>query len=277
MNKTYAQILLIAAKKLEKIGISSSISDSKKILAGIMGISKEKLVLLDSEIIPQSIKVKFFQKINLRKQFQPVSQIIGYRSFWGRNFFINEKVLDPRPETEELIYHALKKDFSNVLDLGTGSGIIIITLLLENTLATGIGVDIDFKALKVAKKNSNVFAVEKRIDFVHSDWCEQIDEKFDLVISNPPYININERDQYDLNLAKWEPYHALFSKSGGLAAYVIIAKQLENVLKKSGLALFEIGHTQAQLVSQIFTNEGYKVEVFKDMSEKDRVIKVTFY
>ena len=276
MNKTYAQVLLIAAKKLKRIGINDPIGDSKKILAHIMGISKEKLILLEPEIFPKSIKVKFFEKINSRKQLQPVSQIIGHRSFWGRDFFINKKVLDPRPETEELIYHALKKEFSNVLDLGTGSGVVIITLLLENTSATGIGVDIDLEAIKVAKKNSNIFSVETRIDFVQSDWCEQINEKFDLVVSNPPYININERDQYDTNLAKWEPYHALFSESGGFAAYEIIAKQLKNVLKKSGLALFEIGHTQAQLVNQIFANEGYKVKSFKDISGKDRVIKVTF-
>ena len=276
MSKTYAQVLSIASKELKKIGINNSIGDSKKILAHIMGISKEKLLLLDPEIFPKSVESKFFEMINLRKQYQPVSQIIGYRSFWGRDFFINNKVLDPRPETEELIYLALKSEFSNVLDLGTGSGVIIITLLLEDTSATGVGVDIDWEALKVAKTNSKKFGVRKRINFLQSDWCESVTEKFDLVISNPPYVDINEKNQYDLHLVKWEPYHALFSEAGGTMSYYIIAKQLKKVMQRSGLALFEIGHSQASVVRIIFTNEGFKAEVFKDMSGKDRVIKVTF-
>ena len=276
MSKTYAQVLSIASKELKKIGIDNSIGDSKKILAHIMGISKEKLLLLDPEVFPKSVESKFFEMIDLRKQHQPVSQIIGYRSFWGRDFFINNKVLDPRPETEELIYLALKSEFSNVLDLGTGSGVIIITLLLENTSAIGVGVDIDLEALKVAKTNSKKFAVRKRINFLQSDWCESVTEKFDLVISNPPYVDINEKDQYDAHLVKWEPYHALFSEAGGTMVYYIIAKQLKKVMQRSGLALFEIGHSQASVVRIIFMNEGFKAEVFKDMSGKDRVIKVTF-
>ena len=276
MPKTYAQVISVAANELKKIGIENPFSDTKKILAHIMGISKEKLLLLDPEIFPKSLKPKFFDKINLRKQYQPVSQIIGYRSFWGRDFFVNNKVLDPRPETEELIFHALKNEFCSVLDLGTGSGAVIITLLLENTFATGVGVDIDLDALKVAKTNSSNFLVTKRINFLQSDWCERVTEKFDLVISNPPYIDINEKDQFDPNLVKWEPYHSLFSEAGGIAAYYVIAKQLKKVMLRSGLALFEIGHRQASIVSIIFTNEGLKAEVFKDMSGKDRVIKVTF-
>ena len=276
MSKTFADILSIAAKELKKVGLDNSIGDSKKILAHIMGISKEQLLLLDPEVFPKSVELKFFEMIGWRKQHQPVSQIIGYRSFWGRDFFINNKVLDPRAETEELIYHALQKNFSNVLDLGTGSGAIIITLLLENTSAIGVGVDIDLEALKVAKTNSKNFSVRKRINFFQSNWCEGVTEKFDLVISNPPYIDINEKDQYDSHLVRWEPYHALFSESGGTAAYHVIAKQLKKVMIKSGLALFEIGHSQAPMVSVIFTNEGFKAEVFKDMSGKDRVIKVTF-
>ena len=276
MSKTYGQVLRKAANELKEIGIENPFNDSKIILAHIMGITKEKLILLDPEIFPKSVELKFFEKISLRKQHQPVSQIIGYRSFWGRDFFINNKVLDPRPETEELIFHALKKDFRSVLDLGTGSGAVIITLLLENTFATGVGVDIDLEALEVAKTNSKNFLLRKRLDFLQSNWCESVTEKFDLVISNPPYIDINEKDQYDPHLVKWEPSHALFSEDGGIAAYYTIAKQLKKVMQKSGLALFEIGHSQASVVRIFFTNEGFKTKVFKDMSGKDRVIKVTF-
>ena len=276
MSKTFGQVLRVTAKELKKIGIDNSIGDSKKMLAHIMGISKEKLLLLEPEIFPKSLEAKFFKMIGLRKQHQPVSQIIGYKSFWGRDFFISNKVLDPRAETEELIHHALKKEFSNILDLGTGSGAIIITLLLENTSATGVGVDIDLEAIKVAKINSKNFSVGKRIGFLQSNWCESITEKFDLVISNPPYVDINEKDQYSSHLVKWEPYHAIFSEAGGTAAYQVIAKQLKKVMLKSGLALFEIGFSQSSAVSVIFTKEGFTAEVFKDMSGRDRVIKVTF-
>ena len=276
MSKTYAQVLRTAANELKEIGIENSFNDSKIILAHILGISKEKLLLLDSAVFPKSVELKFFEKISLRKQHQPVSQIIGYRSFWGRDFYINNKVLDPRPETEELIFHALKEEFRSVLDLGTGSGAVIVTLLLENTSATGVGVDIDLEALKVAKINSKIFLLRERLDFLQSNWCESVTKKYDLVISNPPYIDVNENDQYDHHLVEWEPYHALFSEDGGIAAYYTIAKQLKKVMQKSGLALFEIGHSQASAVRIIFTNEGFKAEVFKDMSGKDRVIKVTF-
>jgi len=182
----------------------------------------------------------------------------------------------PKAETEELIYHALKFNYKNILDLGTGSGVILITLLLERTCSTGLGVDIEQRALEVAKRNAKNFATLDRARLIKSNWCDKISEKFDLVVCNPPYISSVETGDFAKHLGQWEPLNALFANNNGLAEYMIISQSLSKVMKTSGVALFEIGYNQADAVSKIFKNCGYKTSTFKDMSGKDRVIKVTF-
>ena len=276
MNKSISNVLEIATKSLKLHGIENPSGDARKLLSHLLSVSKNRLTLLSSEPISKTVELKYFRMIDARKKHQPVSQIIGYRMFWGREFIINKNVLDPRPETEELIYHALKFNYKNILDLGTGSGVILITLLLERTCSIGMGVDIEPRALEVAKRNAENFATLDRARLIKSNWCEKISEKFDLIVCNPPYISSVETDDFAKHLGQWEPLNALFANNNGLAEYMIISRSLSKVMKTSGVALFEIGYNQAEAVSKIFNNCGYKTSTFKDMSGKDRVIKVTF-
>ena len=276
MNKSIKILLKEAISRLSKSGIEDPVGDSRRLLAHALKVSKKDLILIDQILISEEIRKDFFSLIKLREGLKPVSQILGFRSFWGRNFHIDENVLDPRPETETLINQALKKKFDNVLDLGTGSGIIIITLLLEREIATGQAIDISHSALKVAAKNVKKFNLTERVNIAKSNWCEGIDSKFDLIVSNPPYIDRRRNDLYNTTAISWEPEIALFANYNGLGAYLLIAQQLRLVLKDTGVAIFEIGYDQGLKVSKIFQNEGYRTSVFKDLTNKDRVIEVTF-
>ena len=276
MNDLISILLKEAICRLRNSGIRDPVGDSRKLLAHALGISKKDLIMVEPASISEEIRADFISLIELREGSKPVSQILGFRSFWGRDFHINENVLDPRPETETIINRALKRKFEKVLDLGTGSGIIIITLLLERQSAIGQAVDISNSALKVAAKNIKKFNLHDRVSILNSNWCEGVHDKFDLIVANPPYIDRNRNDQYDQSIISWEPEIALFSNNKGLGAYLEIAQQLRFVLKDTGVAIFEIGYDQALKVSKIFQNEGYQASVFKDLANKDRVIEVTF-
>ena len=276
MNESIEILLKEAISRLSKSGIEDPVGDSRRLLAHALKVSKKDLILIDQILISEKIRKDFFSLIKLREGLKPVSQILGFRSFWGRDFHIDENVLDPRPETETLINQALKKKFDNVLDLGTGSGIIIITLLLERQIATGQAIDISNSALKVTAKNIKKFNLDDRVSIINSNWCEGIHNKIDLIVANPPYIDRHRNELYDQSLISWEPEIALFSNNNGLGAYLVIAQQLKHVLKDTGAAILEIGWDQALTVSKIFQNEGYQTSVFKDLSNQDRVIEVTF-
>ena len=277
MRETIRKLLQDGTNRLNASGINEAGSDCRILMAHALNISKKDLVMIDQMKTPSTDTISnFFSLIELREKSKPISQIIGYRSFWGRNFFINNNVLDPRPETETLIKQALNKDFFTVLDLGTGSGAIIISLLLETSSTVGIATDISSLALEIADKNISIYNLNDRITTVQSDWCGSINQKFDLVISNPPYIDREKTDLYDPCLSQWEPEIALFSGKNGVSAYLSIAKKLSSVLKKTGVAIFEIGFDQAAVVSKIFQSEGFITSIVKDLENKDRVLEVTY-
>jgi len=277
MRETIRKLLQDGTNRLNASGINEAGSDCRILMAHALNISKKDLVMIDQMKTPSTDTISnFFSLIELREKSKPISQIIGYRSFWGRNFFINNNVLDPRPETETLIKQALNKDFFTVLDLGTGSGAIIISLLLETSSTVGIATDISSLALEIADKNISIYNLNDRITTVQSDWCGSINQKFDLVISNPPYIDREKTDLYDPCLSQWEPEIALFSGKNGVSAYISIAKKLSSVLKKTGVAIFEIGFDQAAVVSKIFQSEGFITSIVKDLENKDRVLEVTY-
>lgn len=276
MSDPVQELIQEAVIRLKVPGIENPQGDAKRILAHTLGVQKKDLFLVNFSRISSSIVISFFSQIEVRRKLKPVSQIIGYRTFWGRDFLVNEHVLDPRPETEEVIYHALNEEFNSVLDLGTGSGILMITLALERKHIRAVGADISDTALSQANKNIEKFNLCNRIELVQSNWCTNVKSKFDLVVGNPPYIDPEKTDDFHPTLSKWEPEIALFSQDSGVAAYTIIARQLKSVLNSKGVAIFEIGYDQYPKVSNIFKQEGYQTAVFKDLSQKDRVIKVTF-
>ncbi len=213
--------------------------------------------------------------VNQRIAKKPLAYILGSKEFHGRDFIVNENVLIPRPDTEILIDAVLKgqkNNKTNILELGVGSGCIIITLLLELKNSIGIGVDISEKALNVAMQNTLLHHCNDRLTLIKSDWFDNIDSvnKFDLIISNPPYIH--EEEKYLMSDETiYEPELALYTKS--YESYKQIAQHSKNYLSNEGLIYIEIGINQETNIIQIFNDENYILkDKFLDLAQIVRVL-----
>ena len=256
--------------------------DVKILMAHSLGISRTALSALpfDYQVPPAQYRV-FQTALDQRKRFQPIAQIIGCREFWGRDFKVSTDVLDPRADSEVLIDYALRafagRAPDRVLDLGLGTGCLLLTLLCEWSLAQGVGVDISPPALAVARTNAEALGVLNRADLRLGDWFSAINpqEKFDIILSNPPYIAEHERADLPPDVAEWEPSVALFGGADGLAAYRIIAAQAGDYLRPNGLLLLEIGHKQAGAVADLFANHWQTPTIHQDLNGKDRLFAIT--
>ena len=231
--------------------------------------------------ISEKDKKNYLKKIFFRSTGKPVSKIIGVKEFYSRTFFTNCHTLDPRPESESMIeiIKSLEKQTSkpiSILDLGTGSGCLLISIALElqkYRKIFGCGVDISEKALKIAKKNSIKYKVNKKLTFKISDWFSQIKQSFDIIISNPPYIERQELSNLEKSVKDFDPKIALDGGIDGLNHYRKISKSSKKFLKLGGYICLEIGHKQKNDVETIFTNNGFKkFKSFKDLTKNDRVL-----
>ena len=208
-----------------------------------------------------------------RARREPFSHISGRRLFYKSSFTVTPDVLDPRPETETLVELALTEPFTRVLDLGTGSGCILISLLADRPKARGVGTDVSEKAVLVAGENAERLGVADRITLPLSEWYDDIGGRFDLIVSNPPYIAADEMDCLQPEVKDWEPREALTDEGDGLAAYRAIAAGAPNHLTPAGRLLVEIGPTQAEAVTAIFRASGLEdVAVHPDLDGRDRVV-----
>lgn len=215
----------------------------------------------------------FDAAISRRARHEPVSHILGRRAFWKHEFDVTADVLDPRPDTETLVELALSKPFSRVLDLGTGSGCILISLLAERSDATGLGIDISAAALSVAQGNGTKLGVGTRCEWKVSDWFADISGKFDLIVSNPPYIDAKSYEGLLEDVRGFEPKIALTPGGDGLAPYRLIAACAAEYLNEGGCVLVEIGFDQGKSVPAIFDQEGWhEIEMHHDLSGHPRVV-----
>lgn len=216
---------------------------------------------------------KYFDLIRRRVAREPLSHLVGYRDFYAHRFLVSADVLDPRPDTETLIVTALEDQFSNVLDLGTGSGCILLSLVAARTGAKGIGADVSVEALAVAQKNCANLELETRASFIPSDWFAEITGQFDLIVSNPPYIALDEMDDLQPEVRLHEPRLALTDEADGLTAYRIICRNAPAYLAPGGRLIVEIGPTQAAAVSKLMTDAGLvNIRVVPDLDGRDRVV-----
>ena len=268
------QELLIASQaKLRECGISDPIRDARLLLADCLELRTQNLNLLNDSYISEIKISKFRRMVKERCKRKPVSKILGYRSFWGRDFEINENVLDPRGDTETLIELILDCKFENMLELGTGSGAIAITVLAERPEVTCVATDISEYALKTASTNSKRHGVESRLKLLHSNWFEKISGSFDVIVSNPPYISSEEYAQLSAEVVKYDPKISLSLGGDGLEAYREILSQALEKLSKNGHIFLEIGYTQANAVGHLFREAGFQqIKVHKDLGSRDRVI-----
>ncbi|MCC5967847.1 MAG: peptide chain release factor N(5)-glutamine methyltransferase [Natronohydrobacter sp.] len=244
---------------LRDAGVDGAARDARWLMAHALDIALDRLTLALHDSVTPAQEARFRAAIAARARRQPVAQITGQRLFWGRSFRVTPDVLDPRPETETLIATALEQPFQRVLDLGTGSGAILATLLAERPEATGVGVDLSPAALAVAQGNAQALGVAPRAEFLHSDWCAQVSGQFDLIVSNPPYIGQGEVESLADETRDWEPRMALVPQGcdgTGLAAYRAIAAQAPAYLAPGGRLIVELGLGQGPAVLALFAQAG---------------------
>ena len=264
--------LAAAVRRLRAAGVPDAPRDARRLLAHALGIAPDRLTLHLAEDLPAGAEAAFEAALSRRERREPVSHITGRRAFYGRDFLVTRDVLDPRPETETLIEQALSKPFSRVLDLGTGSGCILLTLLAERPEATGVGVDLSEAALAVARRNAGALEIA-RADFARSDWCAAVEGRFDLIVSNPPYIAADEMPGLAPEVRDWEPEMALSPGGDGLDAYRAIAACAPAHLAPGGRLMVEIGPTQGAAVSALFRAAGLEnVAIHSDIDGRDRVV-----
>lgn len=268
--------------------INNHISDNRDsavaryLLAGMLNMTYDQVFFQqDSIYLSDSDLTLFMQHFSRYKSGEPVSKIIGKRSFWKDEFIVSKDVLDPRQDSEtiiEAIIDNIDTDRSiKVLDIGTGSGCLIISVLREYKNAVGVAVDISEKALNIAITNANnILKNRERISFKKSDFAKDITETFDVIISNPPYIKSSDIKDLDDAVRLYDPILALDGGDSGLTAYEAIAIESKRLLSKDGLIFLEIGHTQKDEVCNIFASHGYTLKaVYKDLQDIDRVVVFT--
>lgn len=267
-----AQALALAATELARPGIAEPMRDARCILADVIGTTH----LDPHRQLSDDHLRQFTGKIAERRQFRPVSQIVGYREFWGRKFKVTKDVLDPRPDTETLVERALSlPPPARLLDLGTGSGVLAISLLCEWPHASGVAADISEPALAVAAHNAVTHGLADRLQLIQSDWFSAVAGQFDLIISNPPYIAGSEMAGLAADIRLWEPVSALTPGTTGLEAYEAIFAGLAEKLRPGGRALFETGYRQASAVAALLNRRDLgDVLVHRDINGHDRVVEL---
>ncbi|MBI1217517.1 MAG: peptide chain release factor N(5)-glutamine methyltransferase [Rhodobacteraceae bacterium] len=273
---TGADALRAAIPRLRDAGVEDAARDARVLLAHAIGIASDRLTLHLPDPLQPEAAARFEAAITARAARQPVSQITGRRLFWGRPFRVTPDVLDPRPETECLIAAALAAPFTRVLDLGTGTACILLTLLAERPGTTGLGTDLSDAALAVARENAASLGFAIHASFQPSDWFAGVTGRFDLIVSNPPYIAAAEMPALAPEVRQWEPHLALTPGGDGLDAYRALAVGAGAHLAPGGRLMVEIGPTQGAAVAALFRAAGLQgVVVLPDLDGRDRVVAAT--
>jgi release factor glutamine methyltransferase len=281
---TLRKAFAAAARLLQQGGIETPKLDARLLLCDAAGMSQEAYVARpDCELAPGAAE-RFGASIERRLAGEPVSRIIGVREFFSRAFCIDQGALDPRADTETLIEAALTIVESNcwrerplkLLDLGTGTGCILLTLLAELPHASGVGTDASLAALAVARVNARRLEVDSRASFVAGDWLEPIGGDFDLVVANPPYVATSEIVHLAREVKDHDPPIALDGGSDGLEAYRRIAARLAHVLRPGGTVLLETGAAQTGAVLSLLRGAGLTMEaqpcLWHDLAGRPRCV-----
>ncbi len=266
-------IIKEASKILKKNHICSYILDAELILADIIGVKRENLITNLNFNISDKNKKKYNFAIRRRANGEPLAYIIGKKEFWSEDFFVNCSTLVPRPETELLIYKAknyFKNKSINILDVGTGSGCILLSILKELPLSRGTGIDILPKAIQTAKNNSKKLKLFHRSKFKLIDIDKYNLGKFDLIVSNPPYVPSGEIKNLSREIVEHEPRKAIDGGPDGLDLIKKVIYKSTKLLKRNGLLFIEIGYKQYKKVSDILRFQGYR-EVDKEIDYNQNV------
>lgn len=278
MTSTISSSIEYCTSQLEEAGIENARFEARLLLCHVLDVGTQVLIgYPECEVSDQQFE-QLQKLLSRRINREPMSHIMGEREFWSLNFKVTKDTLTPRPDSETLI-EAVLKYFPNpnaelrVLDLGLGTGCLILATLSEYEQATGVGVDISKAALDVACENAERLDLQNRTNFRLGNWAEGIEEKFDLVLSNPPYIPQTDRDQLEPEVKDFEPASALFAGNDGLDDYQKLAKALPSLLKDDGKAVIELGIGQAESVGNLMKDEGLQViDAPKDLGGIERCL-----
>ena len=277
--------LIIRAEKLLKLGqfilknnnVPNYNLDARILLAYLLSL-ENKYFMSDIKVTNKD-KENFFSMIKDRINGKPVSKIISRRDFWDTEFYINSSTLDPRPDSEILVKSALEvnkfinKEKINILELGVGSGCILLSLLNEINGSIGIGIDIDIEALKVAQLNALNMKISEKVSFIASNWTKSIKGKFDIIISNPPYIKSSNIINLQKEVKNHDPLIALDGGQDGLNCYREIMKNIKGLMNKNAFLLFEIDSRQGNIIIELSKKNHLKFfSIKKDLSGKERCI-----
>ena len=276
----YQEILNKGSQILRIKNIKSSNLDCELILSKILNKSREEILINLNNKINNDQKNKFIFYLNKRKNRNPISHILGYKYFWKYKFYINKYALIPRPESEHIIEHALEhmpiSKSMKILDFGTGSGCLVISLLKERPKCLATALDISKEALKVAKFNAKLHHLENKIKFFNIDIDKFNSKKYDLIISNPPYINKVDLNRLDEGVKLYEPKLALYGGITGFEEIKKIIKKSSKLLRYNGKLIIEIGYKQRNKTVKILLENGFYInKICKDFSGKDRCLVST--
>ena len=267
-----------ASRCLADAGIDAARQDARILLSHVTGLTRSQLVTESETSLDTAQQTQFNAVIVRRAGREPVSHILGQREFWSLSFVVSGAVLDPRPDSEALVDAALHHCPDNdvplsIIDLGTGSGCLLLSLLSEWPTATGVGVDISDEALAVATRNADRLGMASRVRFLRGDWSAAVDGSFDIAVSNPPYISTAEISVLEPEVVNFEPHVALDGGADGLSAYRRLLPEMRRLLSASGIGVVEIGAGQRDAVAEILDDSGLSVlDVRQDLAGFDRCV-----
>jgi release factor glutamine methyltransferase len=267
-------------QKLRCAGVENPDLHLRVVLRDVGGFSDVDILL---NRLPENLPRAVLDALDRLERGEPLSRVLGYREFYGRRFYLNDATLDPRPDSETLVdavltwvMHNNKKDIK-ILDLGTGTGCLLLTLLAETEEATGVGVDLSIDAISMAQKNARALKLESRAMFQTGNWFEGITDQFDVIISNPPYIRTDVIANLESSVKNHDPFLALDGGADGLSAYKILLSNLKNHLVEGGRAFFEIGFDQADDLARLVGLYGANlIHTHPDLAGHPRVVEIAY-
>jgi release factor glutamine methyltransferase len=277
---TVGMALSAMRQRLNAAGIEQAGLEARLLLADALACEAAVVIGHPERPLAANEVVRLEERLCRRLQREPLAYILGRREFWSLSFIVDSHTLVPRPETETLVEAALERAAGRrdlrLLDLGTGSGCLLLALLSELPDAWGLGVDIDEGALAVASANAQTLGLDERATFMRADWADALGGSFDLIVTNPPYVSEAEWAQLDRGVRDFEPRLALRAGADGLAAYRRILPALRRLLAPDGVALIETGGVSATLLPLLVREMGLEiVEMRQDLADRRRCLAVS--
>ncbi len=274
---SYASVMQIGSRHLRESGVLESRLESRILLCHSAGLSAERILSLSNKRVSTEVLVPFLDALRRRMSGEPIAYIMGVKEFWSLKFYVDNSTLIPRPDSETLvsavINHLKKTDSSKtkILDLGTGSGCLLLSILHSYPGIMGFGVDINESACRVAARNAKHHGLNSRASFFNGDWAKAIGDRFDIVISNPPYIAAEEISSVSREVLEYEPQGALFAGVDGLDSYRLIAKDISRIIVSGGSVFIELAKDNSGNVKQVFEEEGFIcANIWRDLANIER-------